>query len=138
MLEGAGFTVVDLGVNVTTEKMMNAIKQHQPPVVGMSAFLTTTMPMFKVNMEALTKEGMRDQVKVMVGGAPVTQEYANKVGADGYAPDANATVRLAKQLVAQMGYEVADTEIKEEVVAAVQAVEALMNKAGAHEAGEGQ
>ncbi|HZQ07660.1 MAG TPA: corrinoid protein [Anaerolineae bacterium] len=133
MLEGAGFTVVDLGVNTSTDKMMAAIKQHNPPVVGMSAFLTTTMPMFKVNMEAMAKEGIRDKVKVMVGGAPVTQEYANKVGADGYAPDANATVRLAKKLVAEMGYDVMDTEIKEEVVAAVQAVEALMNKAGAHE-----
>jgi 5-methyltetrahydrofolate--homocysteine methyltransferase len=133
MLEGAGFTVVDLGVNCSTDKMMTAIKEHKPPIVGMSAFLTTTMPMFKVNMETLAKEGMREQVKVMVGGAPVTQEYATKVGADGYAPDANSTVRLAKQLAVQMGYEVADVEIKEEVVAAVAAVEAMMNKAEAHE-----
>ena len=83
MLEGAGFTVIDIGVNTTTDKMMAAVKQHNPPIVGMSAFLTTTMPMFKVNMEALTKEGLRDKVKVMVGGAPVTKEYATRVGADG-------------------------------------------------------
>lgn len=134
MLEGAGFTVVDLGVNVPTQKMLDAIKQHNPPIVGMSAFLTTTMPNFKGNIEALTKEGLRAKLKVMVGGAPVTQEYANKVGADGYAPDANSTVRLAKQFAAQMGFEVTDAAIKKEVVAAVEAVEALMKQAGTAEA----
>jgi methanogenic corrinoid protein MtbC1 len=98
MLEGAGFTVVDLGVNTSVEKMMAAIEEHQPDLVGFSAFLTTTMPMFKVNIEALEKAGWRDRVKVMVGGAPVTQEYADKVGADGYAPDASSAVRLARRL----------------------------------------
>lgn len=99
MLEGAGFEVHDLGVNVPPEKFIEAIKQYQPQAVGMSAFLTTTMPMFKTNIEAIKEAGLRDQVKVLVGGAPVTQEYADKVGADGYAPDASATVRLTKQLL---------------------------------------
>lgn len=99
MLEGAGFEVVDLGVNVPPEKFIEAIKQHQPNAVGFSAFLTTTMPMFKTNIEAIKEAGLRDQVKILVGGAPVTQEYADKVGADGYAPDASATVRLTKQLL---------------------------------------
>jgi corrinoid protein of di/trimethylamine methyltransferase len=99
MLEGAGFEVHDLGVNVSPEKFIDAIKQYQPQAVGMSAFLTTTMPMFKTNIEAIKEAGLRDQVKVLVGGAPVTQEYADKVGADGYAPDASATVRLTKRLL---------------------------------------
>jgi len=133
MLEGAGFTVIDVGVNVSTDKMMAAVRQHNPPIVGMSAFLTTTMPMFKVNMETMAKEGIRDKIRVMVGGAPVTQEYATRVGADGYAPDANSTVRLAKKFAAEMGYDVGDAPVKEELVAAVEAMETMMNKAGAHE-----
>lgn len=137
MLEGAGFVVVDLGVNVPVDKVVTAIKQHQPPLVGFSAFLTTTMPMFKVNMEALAKEGLRDKVKVMVGGAPVTQEYADKVGADGYAPDASATVRLAKRLLAEAGHDVSESgEAAAETVAAVKAMEALMDKVGQVEAAE--
>src|SRR5207344_312094 len=99
MLEGAGFEVIDLGVQVSPEKFIEAINEHQPDIVGFSAFLTTTMPMFKANMNALTKAGLRDTVIVMVGGAPVTQEYADKVGADGYAADASAAVRLAKDLI---------------------------------------
>ncbi len=99
MLEGAGFEVIDLGVNTPPEKFVDAIRQHKPQAVGMSAFLTTTMPMFKVNIEAFKEAGLRDQVKVLVGGAPVTQEYADKVGADGYAPDASAAVRLTKTLL---------------------------------------
>ena len=101
MLEGAGFTVIDLGVQVAPEKFIEAIKEHKPDIVGMSAFLTTTMPMFKANINALEKAGMRDQVIVMVGGAPVTQEYADAVGADAYAPDASATVKKAKALIAE-------------------------------------
>ena len=100
MLEGAGFEVMDLGVNVTPEKMVAAIRKHHPPVIGFSALLTTTMPMFQANLEALRRAGLRDQVKVMVGGAPVTQEYADAIGADGYAPDASAAVRLAQKLFA--------------------------------------
>jgi methylmalonyl-CoA mutase cobalamin-binding domain/chain len=99
MLEGAGFKIVDLGVNTPPEKIVEAVKEHQAQLVGFSAFLTTTMPMFKVNIEALERAGLREQVKVMVGGAPVTEEYANKSGADGYAPDASSAVRKAKELL---------------------------------------
>ncbi len=99
MLEGAGFEVIDLGVQVAPEKFVEKILEHKPDIVGMSAFLTTTMPMFKANLNALTKAGIRDQVIVMVGGAPVTQEYADAVGADGYAADASATVKKAKALM---------------------------------------
>ena len=99
MFEGAGFEVIDLGVQVAPEKFLAAIREHQPDIVGFSAFLTTTMPMFKANINALEKAGMRDQVIVMVGGAPVTQEYADVVGADGYAADASAAVARAKELI---------------------------------------
>ncbi len=99
MFEGAGFEVIDLGVQVAPEKFLDAIREHQPDIVGFSAFLTTTMPMFKANINALQKAGMRDQVIVMVGGAPVTQEYADVVGADGYASDASAAVARAKELI---------------------------------------
>ena len=99
MLEGAGFTVYDLGVNVAPEKFIDAINEHKPDIVGFSAFLTTTMPMFKANINALEKAGIRNDVIVMVGGAPVTQEYADAVGADGYASDASTAVRLAKDLI---------------------------------------
>jgi methylmalonyl-CoA mutase cobalamin-binding domain/chain len=99
MLEGAGFHVIDLGVQVAPEKFVKAVEEHQPDVVGFSAFLTTTMPMFKANINALQKAGLRDSVIVMVGGAPVTQEYADAVGADGYAADASATVKRAKDLI---------------------------------------
>src|SRR3954453_10521406 len=99
MLEGAGFTVYDLGVNVAPEVFVQQVQEHQPDVVGFSAFLTTTMPMFKANINALEKAGIRDDVIVMVGGAPVTQEYADAVGADGYAADASTAVRLAKELI---------------------------------------
>jgi methylmalonyl-CoA mutase cobalamin-binding domain/chain len=101
MLEGAGFTVYDLGVNVAPEIFVERIKEHKPDVVGFSAFLTTTMPMFKANINALEKAGIRNDVIVMVGGAPVTQEYADAVGADGYAADASTAVRLAKDLIEQ-------------------------------------
>jgi len=99
MLEGAGFHVIDLGVQVAPEKFIAAIQEHSPDIVGFSAFLTTTMPMFKANMNALEKAGLRDSVIVMVGGAPVTQEYADAVGADGYAADASTAVRRAKELI---------------------------------------
>ncbi len=99
MFEGAGFEVIDLGVQVSPEKFIDAIRQHEPDIVGFSAFLTTTMPMFKANINALQKQGLRDRVIVMVGGAPVTQEYADVVGADGYASDASAAVVKAKELL---------------------------------------
>lgn len=101
MLEGAGFHVIDLGVQVAPEKFIAAIEEHKPDIVGFSAFLTTTMPMFKANINALEKAGLRDEVIVMVGGAPVTQEYADAVGADGYAADASAAVARAKDLLAR-------------------------------------
>jgi methylmalonyl-CoA mutase cobalamin-binding domain/chain len=99
MFEGAGFQVIDLGVQVAPEKFIEAIQTHKPDIVGFSAFLTTTMPMFKANINALQKAGLRDEVIVMVGGAPVTQEYADVVGADGYAADASAAVVKAKELL---------------------------------------
>ncbi len=101
MLEGAGFIVIDLGVNVPPEKFVEQINEHEPDIVGFSAFLTTTMPMFKANMNALQKAGIRDKVAVMVGGAPVTQEYADAVGADGYSADASSAVKKAKELLEQ-------------------------------------
>jgi 5-methyltetrahydrofolate--homocysteine methyltransferase len=127
MLEGAGFNVIDLGVNTSVDKLIKAVEEHKPQLVGFSAFLTTTMPMFKVNMEALAKAGLRDKVKVMVGGAPVTQEYADKMGADGYAATASATVHLAKDLMVSMGYDVSQGQaVSAETEAAVAAVEGLM------------
>ncbi len=101
MFEGAGFYVIDLGVQVAPEKFVEAVREHKPDIVGFSAFLTTTMPMFKANINALQKSGLRDQVIVMVGGAPVTQEYADVVGADGYAADATTAVARAKELIAR-------------------------------------
>jgi len=99
MLRGAGFTVVDLGVNVPPEKFVEEIGRVQPDIVGFSAFLTTTMPMFKANINALETAGIRDEVIVLVGGAPVTQEYADAVGADGYSADASSAVKKAKELI---------------------------------------
>jgi methylmalonyl-CoA mutase cobalamin-binding domain/chain len=99
MFEGAGFQVIDLGVQVAPEKFVEAVQTHKPDIVGFSAFLTTTMPMFKANINALNKAGIRDRVIVLVGGAPVTQEYADVVGADGYASDASAAVVKAKELL---------------------------------------
>lgn len=99
MLEGAGFNVIDLGVQTPPEKFIAGIREHKPDIVGMSAFLTTTMPMFKVNIHEITKAGLRDEVIIMVGGAPVTQEYADAVGADAYAADASTAVRIAKDLI---------------------------------------
>ncbi len=101
MLEGAGFQVIDIGVQAPPEKFIAAIEEHKPDIVGMSAFLTTTMPMFKANINAIEKAGLRDQVIIMVGGAPVTQEYADVCGADGYAADAATAVRRAKDLIAK-------------------------------------
>jgi len=96
MLEGAGFEVIDLGVNVPEQAFVDAIREHEPDAVGMSAFLTTTMPMFIPTIEAIQQAGLRDDVIIYVGGAPVTQEYCDKVGADGYAPNASVLVRELK------------------------------------------
>jgi 5-methyltetrahydrofolate--homocysteine methyltransferase len=118
MLEGGGFEVIDLGVNVAPEKFVDAVRTHQPDILGMSAFLTTTMPMIKVTVEALKKAGLRDQVKVMAGGAPVTAHYAQLAGADAYCPDASATARKAKELIGAAGE--APTGALAEAVAAVE------------------
>lgn len=99
MLRGAGFEVYDLGTDSTPERFLKAIKEHNPQLIGMSALLTTTMPNMKLVIKMLEKEGLRDQIKVMVGGAPVTQEFANAVGADGYARDAGLAVKVARKLV---------------------------------------
>lgn len=99
MLESAGFKVIDLGVNVPTGVFVDQIERHKPDIVGMSAFLTTTVPELEHNLAALKEAGLRDSVKVMVGGAPVTAQLAADIGADGYAPDASATARAAKTFV---------------------------------------
>jgi len=100
MLEGAGFEVVDLGVDVSPEKIIGEIKAKKVDLVALSALLTTTMPSMKVVIEELKKAGIRDQVKVIIGGAPVTQRYATEIGADGYSDNANGAVGLARKLVA--------------------------------------
>lgn len=100
MLEGAGFQVKDLGSDVTPEKYVQAVRENDANVVAMSALLTTTMVNMKSTIDALKEAGMRDQVKVMVGGAPVTDSFARQIGADGYAPDASRAVAVAKALLA--------------------------------------
>jgi len=99
MLQGAGFEIIDMGVDVAPEKFVDAIKTNKADVVALSALLTTTMPSMKTTIEALKAAGLRDSVKVIIGGAPVTQRYADEIGADGYAPDANSAVRKTKELL---------------------------------------
>jgi len=100
MLEGAGFETVDVGTDVGPETFVAAVREHQPQIVGFSALLTTTMPGMKATIEALQEAGLRDTVKIMVGGAPVTAAFAEKIGADAYAPDAASAVETARKLVA--------------------------------------
>ena len=100
MLESAGFRIVDLGADASPEKIVGAVREHKANLVAMSALLTTTMVNMKAVIEALTAAGLRDQVKVMVGGAPVTDGWARSIGADGYGKDAPAAVELARSLVA--------------------------------------
>jgi 5-methyltetrahydrofolate--homocysteine methyltransferase len=99
MLEGAGFQIIDLGVNVTPEKFVEVAKNEGVDIVAMSALLTTTMVAMRDVINALKEAGIRERVKVMIGGAPVTQRYADEIGADGYAPDAASAVEKAKQLI---------------------------------------
>ncbi len=101
MLEGASFEIVDLGIDVSPGKFVEAVKAHHPKLVGLSALLTTTMPSMRTIIEALVAAGVRDQVKVIIGGAPVTEAYARDIGADGFAPDASRAVKLAKSLLGQ-------------------------------------
>jgi 5-methyltetrahydrofolate--homocysteine methyltransferase len=96
MMEGAGFEVINLGINNDAEKFIAAIKQHQPDILGMSALLTTTMPYMKVVVQALKDEGLRENIFVMIGGAPVTETFAKAVGADAYGRDAAVAVDIAK------------------------------------------
>lgn len=99
MLEGSGFEVIDLGTDVSPDKFVKAVIEHKPQVIGMSALLTTTMPSMGGTIKALEEAGIRPNVKVMIGGAPVTDGFAKQIGADGYSPDASSAVRLAKSLV---------------------------------------
>ncbi|HEX30270.1 TPA: cobalamin-binding protein [Candidatus Poribacteria bacterium] len=99
MLEGGGFQVIDLGIDVGPEKFIQAVSDQEVQIVAMSALLTTTMPSMKVTIDALKEAGLRDKVKILIGGAPVTQAYADEIGADGYARDAASAVDKAKELL---------------------------------------
>jgi 5-methyltetrahydrofolate--homocysteine methyltransferase len=103
LLEGGGFEVSDLGSDVAPERFIEAIRAQKPEIVALSALLTVTMPCMKTTIEALAQAGVRDQVKVIIGGAPVTQQYADQIGADGYSENANAAVALARRLVSMQG-----------------------------------
>ncbi len=99
MLEGAGFETIDLGTDVKSDAFVDAVREHQPTVMGMSALLTTTMVNMKDTVEALTEAGLRDSVKIMVGGAPVTAAFTEEIGVDAYAPDAASAVDVVRELV---------------------------------------
>jgi len=101
MLEGGGFEVIDLGADVSPENFVAAVRERNPQIVCMSALLTVTMPAMKTTIEALKDAGVRTQVKVLVGGAPVTMQYAKEIGADGYSENANGAVGLVKSLLAE-------------------------------------
>ncbi len=100
MLEGAGFEVIDLGIDISPDKFVEAVKEHKPNIIGMSALLTTTMVNMVEVIKALDVAGLRDKVKIMIGGAPITQNYADQIGADGYSPDAASAVDKAKTFIA--------------------------------------
>ena len=99
LLEGAGYQVIDLGIDVPPEKFVEAAKSNGPDVIGLSALLTITMPLMKEVIESLAESGIRHRVKVLVGGAPVTEQFAQEIGADGYAPDAHTAVQKVRQLI---------------------------------------
>jgi 5-methyltetrahydrofolate--homocysteine methyltransferase len=99
MLEGAGFEVIDLGVDVPPQKFVAAVQEHQPDILGMSALLTTTTKAMPATLNALAEAGLRDRVKVMIGGAPITDDFAQKIGADGFAADAGSAARKARALM---------------------------------------
>lgn len=100
MLQGAGFKVIDLGANIKPQDFVEAVKEHNPDIVGMSALLTTTMPKMEETIKALTEAGIRDQIKIMAGGAPVTKDFVNKIGGDAYGANAASASEKAKALVA--------------------------------------
>jgi len=99
MMKGAGFRVIDLGINVSPERFVETIRREKHQVMGMSALLTLTLPNMERTIEAITRAGLRDQVKIMAGGAPVTQAFADRIGADGYAPDSAQAVKRARELM---------------------------------------
>jgi 5-methyltetrahydrofolate--homocysteine methyltransferase len=101
LLEGSGFKVIDLGIDVPSQKFVDAVKTQKPNIVGLSALLTTTMPKMKEVIESLVEAGLRKSVKVLVGGAPVTEKFARDIGADGYAPNGGEAIAKAKALLAQ-------------------------------------
>jgi 5-methyltetrahydrofolate--homocysteine methyltransferase len=101
MMEGAGFEVVDIGINNPVENYLDAIEEHKPDILGMSALLTTTMPYMKVVIETLVEKGIRDDYIVLVGGAPLNEAFAESIGADGYCRDAAVAVETAKEFVAR-------------------------------------
>ena len=101
MMEGAGFEVIDLGINNPVENYLDALEEHKPEILGMSALLTTTMPYMKVVVDTMKEKGIRDDYIVMVGGAPLNEEFADAVGADAYCRDAAVTVEMAKELIAR-------------------------------------
>lgn len=98
MLQGSGYEVIDLGIDVKAEKFIEAVKEHRPQVLGLSALLTTTMRFMKETVTAIDQAGLRDKIKIIVGGAPITQRFANEIKADGYAPDAGSAVELVRNL----------------------------------------
>ena len=99
LLEGAGYQVIDLGIDVPPEKFVDAVKSNRADMVGLSALLTITMPLMKEVIESLQESGIRHTVKVLVGGAPVTEQFAREIGADGYAPDAHTAVQKVRELI---------------------------------------
>jgi 5-methyltetrahydrofolate--homocysteine methyltransferase len=101
MLEGGGFEVIDIGIDLSPDRFVEVVKAERPNIVGMSALLTTTMQNMRHTIDALENAGLREEVSVIIGGAPVTKEYADEIGADGYAPDAGSAVELARSLMKQ-------------------------------------
>jgi corrinoid protein of di/trimethylamine methyltransferase len=100
MLKGSGFNVIDLGTNINAQQFVEAVKAHKPDILGMSALLTTTMPKMEETIQALKEAGIRDQIKIMAGGAPVTQDFVDKIGGDAYGANAAAATEKAKELIA--------------------------------------
>jgi corrinoid protein of di/trimethylamine methyltransferase len=101
MIEGGGFDVIDLGIDVPASRFVEAVKEHRPQVVGMSALLTTTMMEMKKTIQALEEAGQKDRVKIIVGGAPLTEDFAKEIGADGYAPDAAVAVDVVRSWISK-------------------------------------
>jgi 5-methyltetrahydrofolate--homocysteine methyltransferase len=101
MLEGAGFAVINVGTGISPAAFVSAVKEHKPDIIGMSGLLTTTIPKMALTIAQLKEAGLRDAVKVIVGGAPVTQRFADEIGADAYGPNAAAAVEVAKELVSR-------------------------------------